>query len=982
MASITQTIPNLLGGVSQQPDPIKLAGQLREAKNVYLDPTFGCRKRPSTKYINELANDIPANSKWVPIFRDSNERYIACLYKNNSDNVQIRVWDVINGEEKTVNTYGTGTNYLNCDSLDSIHHLTISDYTLFSNSEQIVTMGSSVEDTSKQQAIVVINTVSYNTTYAIDLAKDGDASGQIRVYRATGIEVIPSTYELDDAGVCSDVDAQNFIESSGSKTGLSFRLTNQCAAYLQTDTTSVPSVLRSSNNIEQIFTTTYDAGGGKTLTFRYFSHSFSGTSVTILGSTGFWSKNESFTVNGVNFRVDDVTVSSTDRYISRYSTDVVLKNGGQGWRVGDEVTVNMSGRDFIIRVTAEDFIYTFSSDGTASYTTSSVDSGNSLDIGAITANLVNAVNGITGYTADATGNVIRVTRNDDRDFNIQARGGPTFKAMQVLKNSAQDISQLPNQCFPDFELLVANTQESDQDNYYVKFVPDAAGIAGTGTWVETVKKGIPIALSSSTMPHALIREADGTFSFRAVGIDTAFDGWAGREVGDEYTNPEPSFVGRTISNMFFYNNRLGFLSEDAIIMSQSGDFFNFFVTSSVSVSDVDPIDVTASSTKPAMLQAAVGTTGGLVCFAENSQFLLSSDDFIFSTNTVKLSEISQYYYKSKVEPILSGVSIAFTSEAESYSKIMEMAVDSLSSRPATADITRTIPEYIPTNLEWAETSPTNSLMMFGDKSNTIYVFKFYNEGEERKIAGWSKWEMADSVYLGAYEADTGYFVEYNGSSYILSSSELLDPNNSPLVTSFSQFTPRLDRYVTQDTITPVDNGDGTSTITLPNGLYSPESTLVLIPTSGVESLSISEPTVVNNQITVDSDLVSANYTIGLKYVAEIQLPTIHVTQNNRADRVNVPIVHFMDIDLYYSGRYKIKVDRTGYDSFETTVGNINSDIYIEDTIPVKEISTETIPLFAKGNEIFVTICAEDPFPSSITSYSWKGIYNNRGISII
>ena len=51
MAAIEQTIPNLLGGVSQQPDPVKLAGQVRVADNVYLDPTFGCMKRPPTEYV-------------------------------------------------------------------------------------------------------------------------------------------------------------------------------------------------------------------------------------------------------------------------------------------------------------------------------------------------------------------------------------------------------------------------------------------------------------------------------------------------------------------------------------------------------------------------------------------------------------------------------------------------------------------------------------------------------------------------------------------------------------------------------------------------------------------------------------------------------------------------------------------------------------------------------------------------------------------
>ena len=79
-----------------------------------------------------------------------------------------------------------------------------------------------------------------------------------------------------------------------------------------------------------------------------------------------------------------------------------------------------------------------------------------------------------------------------------------------------------------------------------------------------------------------------------------------REVGDEDSNPDPSFVGQTVKDMFFYMNRLGFLSSDSVILSQPGDYFNFFVGSAIAVSDADPIDMTASSTKPATLESCPG----------------------------------------------------------------------------------------------------------------------------------------------------------------------------------------------------------------------------------------------------------------------------------------------------------------------------------------------------------------------------------------
>ena len=56
MASVTQRVPNYLGGVSKQPDDKKFPGQVREALNAYPDPTFGLQKRPGLKFLTVLKN--------------------------------------------------------------------------------------------------------------------------------------------------------------------------------------------------------------------------------------------------------------------------------------------------------------------------------------------------------------------------------------------------------------------------------------------------------------------------------------------------------------------------------------------------------------------------------------------------------------------------------------------------------------------------------------------------------------------------------------------------------------------------------------------------------------------------------------------------------------------------------------------------------------------------------------------------------------
>ena len=54
MTSITQKIPNLIGGISQQPDELVPLGSVKDALNVIPDVTDGLRKRSGSRLVNPL----------------------------------------------------------------------------------------------------------------------------------------------------------------------------------------------------------------------------------------------------------------------------------------------------------------------------------------------------------------------------------------------------------------------------------------------------------------------------------------------------------------------------------------------------------------------------------------------------------------------------------------------------------------------------------------------------------------------------------------------------------------------------------------------------------------------------------------------------------------------------------------------------------------------------------------------------------------
>src|SRR6056300_2121578 len=96
MSTVTQRIPNLLFGISQQPDNRKLPGQVRDSVNTFPDYALGLLKRPGGQFVSDLYG-ATADGKWFSILRDPQEKYVAQYDDNN-----FRVWNLLDGSPRAV----------------------------------------------------------------------------------------------------------------------------------------------------------------------------------------------------------------------------------------------------------------------------------------------------------------------------------------------------------------------------------------------------------------------------------------------------------------------------------------------------------------------------------------------------------------------------------------------------------------------------------------------------------------------------------------------------------------------------------------------------------------------------------------------------------------------------------------------------------------------------------------------------------------
>ena len=193
--------------------------------------------------------------------------------------------------------------------------------------------------------------------------------------------------------------------------------------------------------------------------------------------------------------------------------------------------------------------------------------------------------------------------------------------MEVVSGEVNDPEDLPQQCKHQYVVKVKNSS-SDEDDYYVKFFGDNDK-DGKGVWEECAQPGRKIEFDKTTMPIQIVRQADNTFQVAQIE-------WENAQVGDPTTNPEPSFVGKSINKMVFFRNRFCMLSDENVIMSRPGDFYNFWNKTAMTFSNTDPIDLSCSSTYPAVIYDAIPVNAGLILFTKNQQFMLTTDSDILN----------------------------------------------------------------------------------------------------------------------------------------------------------------------------------------------------------------------------------------------------------------------------------------------------------------------------------------------------------------
>ena len=692
---------------------------------------------------------------------------------------------------------------------------------------------------------------------------------------------------------------------------------------------------------------------------------------------------------------------------SRSSNTVTVTATAHGLATGNEVDMSFqsgagTAGTFTITVTgANTFTYTDSVGGTTSgnctviyqpnYSPSTVEIAAALRT-ALAAALP------SGWTfANGAGHyVVRITKDDGTDYTLSSTDTKTGLASVAVKGNIDAISDLPITAEHGFIVKIVGAAATGADDYYVKFVANAGSGFGHGVWQETVAPGIQYLFDATTMPHVLIRNNDGTFTFQKFT-------WSGRVAGDAITALEPSFVGSKIQNVNLFRNRLVLLADENVITSAADAYDRFWPESVQTVVDSDPIDLSAGSRKINFLMSSLAFADVLLVFSRNGQFRLSGGNTVAAALTPKTATITQvtaFEMGDVVDPVIVGRTMYFAVPKGEYNGLREFFLpDASGPVPTSEEVTSSVPRFLPDNLSNLVATASEEVVfaVSKDQPRRIYLYKFLFQGDSKLQSAWSYWETNGGksiIGVDLVESDLYAVVQYSDGVYL--EKIVTHPETVDAGTTVEML---VDRKVTEAScsvaLTTPSGLDIQSTITLPYPINTSLSNMAVVGRSFAgntlahgQVVQVLSSTAAggaggNGTLTVRGDLTGAKFYVGELYDMLYEFSTQYLKEQPPGGGMAViagPKLQLRTWTMLFdkTSSFSIKITPRGRDTMTYPYTGLEVG---DAEISLGELALRTskfrVPVMAQNIEAKIEVVSSSPLPCRLQSAEWEGWYHTR-----
>jgi hypothetical protein len=586
--------------------------------------------------------------------------------------------------------------------------------------------------------------------------------------------------------------------------------------------------------------------------------------------------------------------------------------------------------------------------------------------------------GITGtFTHTQYGNTIYGTCSSGT-FAVETTDGFGNQAMYAVKDAIQDFTDLPYYAKPGMILQITGEEGDTLSDYYVEF-------KANGVWSECVGPGVKLGLDNATMPYALINNNNNTFSFTQ-------QTYTNRASGDDVTNSAPSFVGKKVSNLTFFQNRLGIISDQNLVLSENASYYNFYATTGTDVLDTDPVDIAAAGTTVNKLYNSIDFNEQLLLFSEEAQYILESSGDSVTPTTAVLTKTSTFSHATKVSPVSAGKYVYFAQNRNDKTAVTEYFADDDTLTNDGIDVTIGVSSLIPgnaykivsNNIEDTmvvlchdtldgtnNTAYTPSSAVTATNASTLNIYKYFWDSNKKVQSAWSTWSLSNCQIISAEAYDSYLYVLVNENTNTkLLKIDLRNPDFSALSHNI-----HVD-FRTATLSGTYNSSTDLTTFTLP---YSLNQTLKAVDATNGSNLTI------DNSSSGTTQKIKGNHTsvvFGSTYLSEYKFSTPYVREDGGSGTISVTSGRYqirqVSVDYQNSGFFQAVVTQEGRNNvtyeFNGTIINSASAIIGQPNITS---GTYNIPIQSRNTNYTCTLKSDSHLPVHFVSAELEGFYHRR-----
>lgn len=1013
MPLINTAVPNLIQGVSQQPDATRFAGQCEEQENALSSVASGLMKRPNTRHVGKLMTSaIDSNSFIHFINRDKEEKYV--VINNGTDirafnlltgvEASIKVGDTTYKSSESAGAYPVASTYLNTNNpREDLKAITISDTTILLNTTTPVGISTATSPESLNQAIVFVNQGDYLTNYGFVIEADIANQAPVDAEIAFKIDLLSNNRHRIRAGSVTVHNHFAGLEYIGDP-NYAIWYTRGGTQYSVGDTIDLelPQTLGSNASLSKWSLTLYrsptvkvtnvDTSNSNKITGLQlidegdFVYIYENGTTRLGDGYEFGRTTQTYTpnMNGLPPTAANPATAPATGSASASSTTIDFTGYRSGSSTNPSANTNRHAKtDVIAHHLAGgtyDSIYVSSAaktngDGTLFHTHFENDfddgSGDGANLRPHVNNLVEIIPRTQNAVANDDGSFDAKT---PVDFNIRAEDGLGGEGLKVIHKEVSSIADLPTFCKKGMIVKVVGDADLLQDDYYVKF-DTAMETFGEGTWQETIAPNIRTSYDESTLPLELVNDDVDSFILRPMKFQD-------RVAGDDDTNPFPSFVGNTINNVFLFKNRLGLLASDTVILSESGFgvvdennqlVYNFTRNTVSSLLDSAPIDISVSSPRVQKLKAAKGFQENLIIFSENGQFVLKGGD-VLTPKTVSVTPITNFSFEDQVDPLPLGSYIYFPFTRGNFTGMREFTVNATTDIYDSTEITEHVPAYVPKNIiDMAGTTAEDMIVLLsGDEKGSLYIYNYFWNNNQKVLSAWSKFTFTGEIRGVEFIESTLYAVITNNGE-----TNLVELPLESGITDSAGFVTHLDMRVAK-TVTHGDNE-----ITLP---YTPADNSVEVYTTDGLKLNATNLggtvtlTQAVNDVDADGNDIDTNVFVGIPYTMKYTFSEqlFKAKAGNSTSPSNAAKLLIRNGSIYFdkTAHFKVKVTPKFRDTYENV---FTPNVIGSSSIGTLQLDTGffRFPVLTKAQDTTITIENDSALPSNLQSAEFESFMHSR-----